>query len=208
MNLGSIKVPFPPPVKPQDFINNGGRKFKTISNRSLNAFFIYRRAYLDQLRVHGIKAKMTDVSPFISSSWKNEPSFVRDAYKEIACQVEILLKDIKKKKDNEQKIAASSTIQQQQPPFPRYNQGIAYISENPYEYKLSTVNTTNISNVSNVSTNLSNPTNFNNDSFNQFHGGVGSPNLDEQLTLFHHNESMFYDNNLDSQYNLNESESQ
>ncbi|CAG8521866.1 4765_t:CDS:2 [Acaulospora colombiana] len=91
----SITVPFPPSVKPQDFLK--GRRNRAI-NKGPNAFFIYRKAYLDQFRAHGRKAKMTDVSPLISASWRQEPLHVKNAYKDISRQVEGLLAEINQRK--------------------------------------------------------------------------------------------------------------
>ncbi|CAG8470762.1 415_t:CDS:1 [Acaulospora morrowiae] len=95
MNPESITVPFPPSVKPQDFVPKVGTR---ASKKSPNAFFIYRKAFLNQLRVHNCKIKMTDVSPFISASWRRETLQVKEAYKEISRQVEKLTIEMSQKK--------------------------------------------------------------------------------------------------------------
>nr|CAG8442841.1 13159_t:CDS:2 [Entrophospora candida] len=70
--------------------------------KSPNAFFIYRKVFLDQLTLleNNANFKMTDVSKLVSFYWKNELESVKDAYREIAQEVEIKLKEIRKKEVN------------------------------------------------------------------------------------------------------------
>ncbi|CAG8471898.1 1219_t:CDS:2 [Diversispora eburnea] len=94
-NLSSniIEVPYPPQITPQEIINQRGPE--RLSARSPNAFFIYRKAYLNQLKVQKCKYKMIDVSPLAGASWKIASQHVKNAYKEIAREVYRILKDMR-----------------------------------------------------------------------------------------------------------------
>ncbi|CAI2162005.1 3315_t:CDS:1 [Funneliformis geosporum] len=91
MNPRDIKVPFPPQINPKDLLEK--RRQNRVSSKSPNAFFIYRIAYLDQLKLYKHRIKMTDMSGYVSASWKNEPSHVKAEYKELARKVGRLVID-------------------------------------------------------------------------------------------------------------------
>ncbi|CAG8471961.1 1222_t:CDS:2 [Diversispora eburnea] len=73
------------------------RRKQVQSLRSPNAFLIYRKAFLDQLSHSNHNIKMTEVSKVVSYFWKNEKQNVKDAYKEIAKEVENELIENRKK---------------------------------------------------------------------------------------------------------------
>jgi len=89
MNIEEIKVPFPPQIKPEDILEK--RRQNRKSAKSPNAFFIYRIAFLDQLRIHNFRVKMTDMSGLVSTAWKKEPLHVKAVYKDLARRVERLV---------------------------------------------------------------------------------------------------------------------
>src|ERR1051325_776716 len=95
MNIEDIKVPFPPQIKPEDILEK--RRQNRKSAKSPNAFFIYRIAFLDQLRLHHFRVKMTDMSGLVSTAWKNEPLNVKAVYKELARKVERLVIEARQK---------------------------------------------------------------------------------------------------------------
>ncbi|RHZ80251.1 hypothetical protein Glove_138g15 [Diversispora epigaea] len=95
-NLSSniIELPYPPQITPQEIINQRGLE-RRLSAKSPNAFFIYRKAYLNQLKAQKCKYKMVDVSPLAGASWKIASQQVKNAYKEIAREVYRILKDMR-----------------------------------------------------------------------------------------------------------------
>jgi hypothetical protein len=95
INIEDIKVPFPPQIKAEDILEK--RRQNRKSAKSPNAFFIYRIAYLDQLRLHNFRVKMTDMSGLVSTSWKKEPSNVKATYKDLARKVERLVIEARQK---------------------------------------------------------------------------------------------------------------
>ncbi|CAG8588617.1 2296_t:CDS:2 [Rhizophagus irregularis] len=105
-NPEDIKVPFPPQIKAEDILEK--RRQNRKSAKSPNAFFIYRIAYLDQLRLHNFRVKMTDMSGYVSASWKKEPSNVKATYKDLARKVERLVIEARQK----------ALAQRSQPPEP------------------------------------------------------------------------------------------
>ncbi|CAJ0756024.1 14621_t:CDS:2 [Entrophospora sp. SA101] len=99
-NPFQVILPFPPLINASEIIH--GRKPSQMVAKSPNAFFIYRKVFLDQLTLleNNANFKMTDVSKLVSFYWKNELESVKDAYREIAQEVEIKLKEIRKKEVN------------------------------------------------------------------------------------------------------------
>src|SRR6266542_4809153 len=92
-----IKLPFPPTIRASDIARK--RLRSRICSKSPNAFFVYRKAFVDQLSVFSgkNKLKMTEVSRLVSSRWKMESKQVKVAYEEIAKQVEQELNNIRNK---------------------------------------------------------------------------------------------------------------
>ncbi|CAG8554118.1 15002_t:CDS:1 [Cetraspora pellucida] len=88
----SFTLPFPPEINAEDLINSKTRK---LPSKPPNAFFIYRKVYTKELIARDFRYKMTDVSPWVSSSWRNESDKVREKYKEIAKGVRQLYKQTK-----------------------------------------------------------------------------------------------------------------
>src|SRR5947199_2798409 len=77
-----IKPPFPPTINIDDLVTsrpNGNKPSK-----SSNAFIIYRKAYVKELHSRGINLQMTQISPMVSESWKQEPDNVKAEYKRLA----------------------------------------------------------------------------------------------------------------------------
>ncbi|CAG8436541.1 7153_t:CDS:2 [Funneliformis mosseae] len=110
MKPEDIKVPFPPQINPKDILEK--RRQNRVSSKSPNAFFIYRIAYLDQLRLHKHRIKMTDMSGYVSAAWKKEPSHVKAEYKELARKVGRLVIDARQQALIQR--TTSSTINSQQ----------------------------------------------------------------------------------------------
>src|SRR6266498_4556845 len=90
-----IQLPFPPSITAQDIVLK--RPSSKICSKSPNAFFIYRKAYFDQLALLNQRFKMTDVSKLVSLNWKNERIEVKEAYKKIAREVEWELNERRKR---------------------------------------------------------------------------------------------------------------
>ncbi|CAG8483155.1 8898_t:CDS:1 [Cetraspora pellucida] len=81
-----IHLPFPPTITAHDIIIR--RPPSKIRSKSPNAFFIYRKAFFDQLALLNQRFQMTYVSKLVSEHWKNESEQVKSAYKRIAEEVE------------------------------------------------------------------------------------------------------------------------
>ncbi|CAG8596905.1 341_t:CDS:2 [Diversispora eburnea] len=64
-----LTLPFPPEISPEELIVNS----RKLPSKPPNAFFIYRKVYAKALITKNMRFKMTDVSPWVSSSWKLEP---------------------------------------------------------------------------------------------------------------------------------------
>jgi len=84
-----ITLPFPPVISAQDFLDR--RSPDRATAKSPNAFFIYRKDFVNYLQVCNYNLKMRDVSSMAGSSWKVASKEVKDAYKQIARDVEKLL---------------------------------------------------------------------------------------------------------------------
>ncbi|CAG8490995.1 3718_t:CDS:2 [Diversispora eburnea] len=77
-----IRPTYPPQITVDELVTskpNGGKPSK-----SSNAFIIYRKAYVKELHSRGISLQMTQISPVISESWKQEPENVKAEYKRLA----------------------------------------------------------------------------------------------------------------------------
>ncbi|CAG8488421.1 2677_t:CDS:2 [Dentiscutata heterogama] len=68
--LPQITLPFPPVIRAIDIAKKRIRS--KICKKSPNAFFVYRKAFVDHLSKLQHKLKMTEVSRLVSSHWKNE----------------------------------------------------------------------------------------------------------------------------------------
>ncbi|CAG8745950.1 16321_t:CDS:1 [Dentiscutata heterogama] len=88
----TLVLPFPPQINPEDLMNCKTRK---LPSKPPNAFFIYRKVYTKELVAQNLRFKMTDVSPWVSISWKRESNEVKDKYKAIAKEVRQLYKQLK-----------------------------------------------------------------------------------------------------------------
>ncbi|RIB12230.1 hypothetical protein C2G38_2041988 [Gigaspora rosea] len=75
-----IKPSFPPIIDIDDLV----KPKVTKPSRPPNAFLIYRKAYIKELQSRGINLGMTQISPMVSESWKQEPEIVKQEYKKLA----------------------------------------------------------------------------------------------------------------------------
>jgi hypothetical protein len=95
-SLPNIRPPFPPTyITVSDFINKRESSSR-IFRKSPNAFFIYRKAFTNNLTSLNYKLTMIDVSRLVSNYWKNETKEVKDAYIEIAKKIDVELKEKRK----------------------------------------------------------------------------------------------------------------
>ncbi|CAG8804224.1 11192_t:CDS:2 [Gigaspora margarita] len=90
-----INLPFPPNIKAADIVDR--RNSKQLTMKSPNAFFIYRKAFLDHLSATYQDLKMTDVSKLVGICWRNEPEIVKDEYRKLSREVEIELNNKRQK---------------------------------------------------------------------------------------------------------------
>lgn len=109
-----ISVPFPPELTVEEILRR--RPDEKLGSRAPNRFFIYRLAYIKELRKRvDDTVSMTKISPHISSSWSKESTTVKEAYKKLSDQVEERLKEIRQ---NEILVLISENF----PPQPRFPQ--------------------------------------------------------------------------------------
>jgi hypothetical protein len=63
----------------------GNRSEDRLSSKAPNSYLIYRIAFLKEFRKRtNDNVSMTKISSHISSMWSNEPTAVRDAYKNLS----------------------------------------------------------------------------------------------------------------------------
>ncbi|CAG8437719.1 10130_t:CDS:2 [Ambispora gerdemannii] len=111
--LPPLELPFPPTIDPQQLVSKISTK--KILARFPNAFIIYRNQYVQFLKSKGIHLSMTDLSPMISHSWKQENEHVKDAYTRLSLQAEKFVIDRDYSHFNQHEIDyALSTPQQTQ----------------------------------------------------------------------------------------------
>ncbi|CAB4425635.1 unnamed protein product [Rhizophagus irregularis] len=79
-----VKPQFPPNITSKDLIVH--KKNGDMPSRSPNAFMIYRKLFVDELHNEGHYLPMTTASSMASSSWKNEPEFVKQEYRRLASE--------------------------------------------------------------------------------------------------------------------------
>ncbi|CAG8495134.1 8888_t:CDS:2 [Acaulospora morrowiae] len=87
-----LVLPFPPQVNAKDLMDC---KTRQLPSKPPNAFFIYRKVYTKELIAQNLRFKMTDVSPWVSMSWRRESEEVKIKYKEIAKEVRQIYKQAK-----------------------------------------------------------------------------------------------------------------
>ncbi|GBB92604.1 hypothetical protein RclHR1_02030007 [Rhizophagus clarus] len=91
-----FRVPYPPQLTVEEIVS--GRSEDKLGSRAPNRFFLYRLAFLKELRKRtDDTVPMTLVSSYISKSWSKEPIAVKDAYKKLSDQVEDRLMEIRQK---------------------------------------------------------------------------------------------------------------
>jgi hypothetical protein len=120
-----LNLPFPPHIVPEDLINSKTRK---LPSKPSNAFFIYRKVYTRELIAQNLRFKMTDVSPWVSTSWNNEPEEVKAKYKEIAKEVRKIYKQTKLDTADESETTSANTS-----PKLSYTQPLTPLSTPPLE---------------------------------------------------------------------------
>ncbi|RIA96224.1 hypothetical protein C1645_872196 [Glomus cerebriforme] len=108
-----IKPPFPPTINIDDLVTSKPNGDKP--SKSSNAFIIYRKAYVKELHSRGINLQMTQISPMVSESWKQEPENVKAEYKRLA---EAAKRRYKEMWPSKQRRRQQRKNQQQQQPLP------------------------------------------------------------------------------------------
>ncbi|CAG8451652.1 441_t:CDS:1 [Paraglomus occultum] len=87
-----ITLPYPPEISPTELLSR--KKSGPCLTKTANAFFVYRKAYVKELKRQGKRIKMTQISGVISYSWSREPEKIRSAYKDIADEASEMFKKI------------------------------------------------------------------------------------------------------------------
>ncbi|GBC00643.1 hypothetical protein RclHR1_03920012 [Rhizophagus clarus] len=96
-----ITLPFPPIISAQDLIDR--RSPERVTSKSPNAFFVYRKAFVNYLQSCNHNLKMRDVSSMAGLSWKAASKEVKEAYKQIARDVERIIISQRQKRYKEYK---------------------------------------------------------------------------------------------------------
>ena len=93
----NFKVPFPPEINPDEVLNR--RTDENLNKKHPNSFFVYRLAYLKELKKHlNIdNVSMNIISPHIGDSWAKESIGVKNMYKQISDQVREQLEGIRRR---------------------------------------------------------------------------------------------------------------
>ncbi|EXX64087.1 hypothetical protein RhiirA5_419296 [Rhizophagus irregularis] len=91
-----INVPYPPELTVEEILSR--RSEEKLGSKAPNRFFIYRVAYIKELRKRiSNNISMTRISPYISLSWSKEPSEVKEAYKRLSELAENRLKEMRQR---------------------------------------------------------------------------------------------------------------
>jgi len=144
----NLILPFPPHIVPEDLINSQTCK---LPSKPPNAFFIYRKVYTKELIAQNLRFKMTDVSSWVSNSWKLEPEEVKTKYKEIAREVRKIYKQIKLDIEDKSKSSSANTspdTTQPSTPLPASSFNKDDLNSNPgiFIYDESNTNNTGLQN--------------------------------------------------------------
>jgi hypothetical protein len=108
-----FNVPYPPELTVEEILSR--RTDEKMVSRAPNQFFIYRLAYIKELRKRiGGNISMTRISPSISLSWSKEPPEVKEAYKKLSGLVDNRLKEIRQ---NDTLIIIHENFSSSQPPI-------------------------------------------------------------------------------------------
>ncbi|CAG8767052.1 10619_t:CDS:1, partial [Gigaspora margarita] len=67
-------------------------------NKSLNAFFLYRREFMKRALANGLRIKMTEISKMAAKAWGKEPRKIKKAYIKVSRKVDDLLQRKKQEK--------------------------------------------------------------------------------------------------------------
>ncbi|CAG8441831.1 17848_t:CDS:2 [Funneliformis caledonium] len=127
-----ITLPFPPIITAQDVLDR--RSSERVSTKSPNAFFIYRKAFVNYLQICNYNLKMRDVSSMAGLSWKAASKEVKDAYKKISREVEKHLVDQRKRKIEESFKTQESLMQRPvylESPYQVQGSSIPYLPQQP-----------------------------------------------------------------------------
>ncbi|PKK69335.1 hypothetical protein RhiirC2_850792 [Rhizophagus irregularis] len=118
--ISLINVPYPPELTVEEILSR--RSEEKLRLRAPNQFFIYRLAYIKELRkIIGENISMTKISPQISSSWAREPPEIKQAYKNLSDLAENRLKEIRQ---NNSLVIIYDNNSSQPPPPPSTNNDI------------------------------------------------------------------------------------
>jgi hypothetical protein len=83
-----LPLPFPPTQKVEQIVAKLVAKPRLA--RFPNAFIMYRNEYVQYLKSQGYHISMTELSPMISTSWRKESEFVKEAYTKLSSEAEKL----------------------------------------------------------------------------------------------------------------------
>ncbi|CAG8508270.1 2848_t:CDS:2 [Diversispora eburnea] len=86
--LPPLPLPYPPEIDLQKMVAKLASKPKLA--RFPNAFIMYRNEYVHYLKSKDLHLSMTELSPMIAASWKQEPEYVKDAYTQLSSEAEKL----------------------------------------------------------------------------------------------------------------------
>ncbi|CAB4426398.1 unnamed protein product [Rhizophagus irregularis] len=81
-----LPLPFPPTQRVEQIVAKLVAKPRLA--RFPNAFIMYRNEYVQYLKSQGYHISMTELSPMISTSWKKESEFVKEAYTKLSSEAE------------------------------------------------------------------------------------------------------------------------
>ncbi|GBC05201.1 hypothetical protein RclHR1_00610013 [Rhizophagus clarus] len=89
-----VNIPYPPELTIEEILSR--RSDERLRSKAPNQFFIYRLAYLKELRkIMGENISMTKIAPEVGTSWSREPPEVKEAYKVLSERVKNRLKEMR-----------------------------------------------------------------------------------------------------------------
>lgn len=122
-SLPPLPLPYPPEIDLQKMVAKLASKPKLA--RFPNAFIMYRNEYVHYLKSKDLHLSMTELSPMIAASWRQEPEYVKDAYTQLSSEAEKLYVRVAANAQPEIKYKFPS--QQRHPTFNDFSSGDANI---------------------------------------------------------------------------------
>ncbi|CAG8473623.1 14220_t:CDS:1 [Funneliformis caledonium] len=93
--IGTSRPPFPPVLTAKELLPKGEKSKKKENVRIPNAFIAYRMALVRELKSKRVPCNRSNISSHASRLWKQEPKEVKDVYRKMANDAQLLFNQIR-----------------------------------------------------------------------------------------------------------------